>query len=64
MDTSFHPIHALAPSGRECDQFLSLGRLWVFMQRARPLLLEFSSMKNEWDVDGIVRPYLVVNQSS
>lgn len=52
----------VAPSGKKCDQFLSFGGLWVFMQRARPLLLAFSGP--EWDVDVIVRPYLVVNHSS
>lgn len=36
--------------------------IWVYMQHARPLLPEFSSP--EWDVDVIMCPYLVVNQSS
>lgn len=46
--------------GGECDHFLSFGGLGVSEHCASPLLPERSIP--EWDV--IVRPYLVVNQSS
>lgn len=66
QNTSFGYIlpsySCFARSVRRYDQFLSFGGLWVFMRRASPPLLEFSSP--EWDVDVIVLPYLVVNQSS